>query len=220
MLTINRINLDKFLEQRAFFASGKVLDIGGKKIGRRGSFAPPLKLVGSWFYLNIDELSKPDILASAEYLPIYDNAIDTFYMIEVLELVRDPYKAISEAHRVLKPGGYGFITIPFLYPIHDEPYDMQRWTQYKLIQVCNDSSFDVVEMQILGGAFSAMFSILHACCWRSSNSILFKVFAKCLEMTRWIFVYLDERNSHLKSVIPSGIGMVVRKKQLNLKEPT
>ena len=64
---------------------GRVLDVGGKKIDRRGTFIPPFDQVNSWEYLNSDEKTKPDYCCSAENIPLEDASVDTVIMTEVLE---------------------------------------------------------------------------------------------------------------------------------------
>jgi len=49
---------------------GKILDVGGSKTNRRGSFIPPMKNVISWEYLNIDPSAKPDYLCPADKIPL------------------------------------------------------------------------------------------------------------------------------------------------------
>ena len=44
--------------------------------------------------------------------------------------------------RVLKPGGHAWLSIPFVYPIHNEPYDFQRYTEYGLRREAADAGFE------------------------------------------------------------------------------
>ncbi len=76
--------------------------------------------------------SKPDIFADAAALPIVSNTIDTVLYFEVLEHVTRPSETIEEISRVLKPGGQLIMSMPFLYPMHDEPHDFQRYTKHGL----------------------------------------------------------------------------------------
>ena len=76
--------------------------------------------------------ARPDILASAEGLPVMTAAMDAAVMFEVLEHLPEPGRAINELARVLKPGGRALVTVPFAYPIHDAPFDFQRLTRYQL----------------------------------------------------------------------------------------
>ncbi len=89
-------------------------------------------------YLGIDNLdsgealygARPSLFADAGHLPFADESIDTIVMLEVLEHVRDPQQVMREMARVLRPQGRALITMPFLYPVHDAPYDFQRYTIY------------------------------------------------------------------------------------------
>ena len=58
--------------------------------------------------------------------------MDGFLLCEVLEHTSKPENILSEAYRILKPGGSGLITMPFLFGIHADPFDYQRWTNTKL----------------------------------------------------------------------------------------
>ena len=53
-----------------------------------------------------------------ENIPYEDNTVDSIICIEVLEHVRNPFKAIDEIYRTLKPGGKVFFTTPFLLGYH------------------------------------------------------------------------------------------------------
>ncbi len=74
----------------------------------------------------------PHLFADAEQLPILGNAIDTVVILEVVEHLREPRAALAEITRVLKPRGLLLLTMPFLYPMHDEPHDYQRFTAHGL----------------------------------------------------------------------------------------
>lgn len=58
-----------------------------------------------------------------------DASFDYVLSDQVLEHVEgDPSQAISECHRVLRPGGIALHTTCFINPIHDEPLDFWRFT--------------------------------------------------------------------------------------------
>lgn len=65
-------------------------------------------------------------------MPFPDQSFDTVLLMDVLEHLRDAPAALSEAARVLRPAGTLVLQVPFLYPLHDEPYDFQRWTSHGL----------------------------------------------------------------------------------------
>lgn len=78
----------------------------------------------------------PEVFGNAASLPFRDSALDTVLMLDVLEHLASPQRAIAEAGRVLKPGGRLILHVPFLYPLHDEPHDYQRWTVHGLRRLC------------------------------------------------------------------------------------
>lgn len=161
MRTCRRQLLDEFLNEVKPHLVGVVLDIGGKKSDKRGLFRPPLNQVDSWLYLNIDSTTSPNIVASADQIPLPDECIDTFVLCEVLEHLAEPEKCLSEASRILKPGGEGIITIPFLYPIHADPWDFQRWTDVRIKRELTRVGLELVELRIMGGMFAVLIDILH-----------------------------------------------------------
>ena len=87
--------------------------------------SPPF-LIKNIIYLNIDESSRPNILADICQIPLEAESIDKVLCCEVLEHLEEPQKAIKEIYRVLKQGGELILSVPFLFPIHADPHDFQR----------------------------------------------------------------------------------------------
>jgi SAM-dependent methyltransferase len=63
---------------------------------------------------------------------------------------------LGEIHRVLKPEGFLFVTVPFLWPLHEVPYDWQRLTPFALDQLLRDAGFKMIKIQALGGWDSSL----------------------------------------------------------------
>lgn len=137
-------------------AKGKVLDIGSadRWLSRR--------LHESVQYVALDYPAtavamygtRPDIFADATQLPFGNESFDAIACFEVLEHVPEPYIALAEIGRVLKPGGIAAISMPFLYPEHDAPHDYQRWTEYRWRLSANQVGLDVESIE----------PMLHAIC--------------------------------------------------------
>lgn len=75
-----------------------------------------------------DESHYIDRHDDVEALDFPDQSFDAAVCWSVLEHVPNPQRAISELHRVLKPGGLIWVQLPFLYPYHQGPHDFWRVT--------------------------------------------------------------------------------------------
>lgn len=87
--------------------------------------------------------SKVDIYANSEDLPFAEKTIDIVVLFDVLEHISDAEKALKEIHRVLNVEGRALIQVPFMYPIHDAPYDYIRPTKYGLEILAKRNNFIV-----------------------------------------------------------------------------
>lgn len=87
----------------------------------------------------------PDIFADAGNLPVPDQSIDVVLLLEVLEHLPDDRKALDEIRRVMKSGGKLYLSVPFIYPVHDAPADFRRYTIFGLVARLENSGFDVVK---------------------------------------------------------------------------
>jgi len=56
-------------------------------------------------------------------IPFEENTFDVIFCNHVLEHVQDDRQAIREMHRVLKPGGWAILQIPFFHPIPDKTFE-------------------------------------------------------------------------------------------------
>ena len=99
-----------------------------------------------------------DIVANAENLPLADESCDLVVLQAVLEHVQDVSKVIMEAKRVLKKGGYIYITMPFLQGYHADPTDYRRLTIQGLVELLKE--FKVDKIAVSSGPFSTICWIL------------------------------------------------------------
>ena len=121
-----RALLDAEMERLLPDLTGIVLDVGGKRT-LRGRFRPPESGVKRWILLNVSWAEGPDIVATAEALPVRDASVDRILCKEVIQYV-DHYDAmLAEFCRVLVPGGRVFLSAPLLHRL-DHSLDRQRFS--------------------------------------------------------------------------------------------
>lgn len=125
----DRYLLNEFVKANARFLTGALLDVGGWDGKRyRGHFSH----VTAYTVLDPEPSVKPDIVATAEKIPLPDATHDSILCTEVLMDVYPVQQAIAEIARVLKPGGHFLGTVSFMAPLCDEPYHFWRFTPHSL----------------------------------------------------------------------------------------
>lgn len=63
---------------------------------------------------------------------INNSTYDLIVCTEVLEHTLQPFEAVNEIHRILKSGGYLFVSVPFNFRIHGPLPDCWRFTEHGL----------------------------------------------------------------------------------------
>ena len=138
-------------------AQGNCLDIGSGRSPFRDLLAECCTGVTT---LDVEERGEGgvDILGDVQDMKqIADSSFDTVLCTQVLEHVPNPWVALAEMHRVLRPGGSLILSVPHLSAIHEAPHDYYRYTRYGLEASCRQAGLSVVETVTVGGglAFAA-----------------------------------------------------------------
>ena len=130
------------------------MDIGGRD---RGAFKKPKDKVEKWIFADIEPKHNPDIITDvADMHNIETESIDVINALELFEHVEKIEKGLSECYRILKKNGKMLISVPFLYRVHADPYDYQRWTITKWENELKKKGFDIKKIEITGRFFTVL----------------------------------------------------------------
>lgn len=102
----------------------------------------------------------PDIVGDIHNLPFVDGSQEAILCLAVLEHVENSARAYHELYRVLKPGGYCLIYVPFLFYYHAEVgyyKDYWRFSGDAIKYLSRD--FSRVEIQNVRGALETWLHI-------------------------------------------------------------
>jgi hypothetical protein len=91
-----------------------------------------------------------DILSTLEAAPSPAEAYPLILCTEVLEHVADVAAAFAGLRRLVAPGGAVVVTVPFVFPLHMEPYDFRRLTLHGVERLAADHRFRVESSARLG----------------------------------------------------------------------
>lgn len=150
--TYRRKMIDRLLNRNKSLFQGVVLDIGGRD---RGMFKKPKDKVTKWIFADSEAKHQPDlVLDVADMSDIDDSSIDVISAMELFEHVLKIDKGLIECHRVLKSSGKFILSVPFMYQIHADPYDYQRWTKEKWQLALKDLGFEIEQFVIMGRFFT------------------------------------------------------------------
>lgn len=124
---------------------GRVLDVGcGTQPYRR------LFLTAEYTGMELDTpenraRKRADVFYNGQTFPFDAESFDSLVCSQVLEHVFTPLEFVRELNRVLKPGGYLLLTVPFVWDEHEQPYDCARYTSFGLFALMREAGFEVIE---------------------------------------------------------------------------
>lgn len=138
--------LNKFAEN---IRNKLILEIGSGKIEKK-----------KYFYSFSDSFDKSNKFIKSDVNPNFghkiinietmniENKYDVILCLNVLEHVYNFSGSISNLHRALKKNGVLIVSVPYMYPLHDEPGDFWRFTEHSLKKLFY--KFEVLKKSHLG----------------------------------------------------------------------
>jgi SAM-dependent methyltransferase len=125
-------------------AGDRLLDYGCADVPYRGFFP------ADTHYVAADLAGNPDatlLLNPDGTVPADDGSFDAVMSTQVLEHVTDPALYVSEAFRVLRPGGRLMLSTHGVFVYHPDPEDYWRWTGAGLQHQLRRAGFDIVRFE-------------------------------------------------------------------------
>jgi colanic acid/amylovoran biosynthesis glycosyltransferase len=173
---------------------GTLLDVGCGDMPYRSLLTSPPGKVSRYLGLDLDIShgtgTPPDLTWQDGRIPLADDSIDCAVCTEVLEHLLSPAPVLREIHRVLKPGGLLFFTTPFLWPLHEVPFDEYRYTPYSLRRLLGRAGFVDIEIAANGG-------------WDASLAQMLGLWVRRRPMTGW-------KRNLLSLLLRPVIGLLLR----------
>jgi len=140
-----------------------VLDVGAGKAPYRELFAHCDYRTTDWEH-SVHGLDV-DFIAPADALPLEDEAVDAVLLTQVLEHVSDPSAVLSETARVLRGGGGAFLSVPFVWELHELPFDFWRFTPSSLEQLLTGAGFVDTVIEPRNDCFTTIAQLLRNLRW-------------------------------------------------------
>ncbi|HWB13970.1 MAG TPA: class I SAM-dependent methyltransferase [Pirellulales bacterium] len=104
----------------------RIVDVGAG--GRR--------ITGDVVAVDAAHIPGVDVVADIHQLPLAEGSFDAVFCTGTLQHVRDPWGAVREFHRALKPGGIVYIDVAFMQGYMQDPADYWRFTREGLRLMC------------------------------------------------------------------------------------
>jgi SAM-dependent methyltransferase len=204
-LALERRSILQFVEKCADSVppGARVLDAGAGNAPYRELFAHSDYVTTDWTQSVHAGARAADMVAPLDDLPIEDASVDAVLCTQVLEHVENPAAVLAELHRVLRPGGHLWLTVPLVWPLHEEPYDFFRFTPFSLDSLLTGAGFSDVDVAPRNGYFETVAQLLRiaptAVGWADDgrNALRRRVFADLSRLARQLegFDDLDRRRA-------------------------
>lgn len=150
--------------QQALLAHGRgrLLDLGCGKVPLYALYRPLASSITCADWPNsfhpLAHIDQPcDLL---QPLPFDDGSFDTIVLTDVIEHIPTPQNLLRELQRILATGGSVVGSVPFLYRLHEEPYDYFRYTAHALQRLAGEAGLQVTLLRPYGAGLDVVCDLL------------------------------------------------------------
>ena len=138
--------------------SARALDLGADK-------SPYRDLLETQGYevrtLDITLDGGADYAGTAEATGLPDASFDLVLCTQVIEHCMNPWAAVREIHRILKPGGHLVVSAPHVWFFHPHPTDHWRFTQEGMAHLCREADLEPLSLLAQGGSVLTLCQVLN-----------------------------------------------------------
>ena len=156
---IRRRLLDAVRAQAPHF-SGVLLDVGCGYMPYKSIVTAPPSRVTQYIGMDLPGnkylSNQVDVTWDGKTIPLPEESVDCAMATEFFEHCPWPESVMMEIRRVLRPGGHLFLTVPFIWPLHEAPHDQYRYTPFSLERHLRNAKFEDIEVRALGGWDASM----------------------------------------------------------------
>lgn len=157
----SRKNLLKHIRYLSVELQGKLLDFGCGSKPYKELFSNVTEYIG----IDVENdghdhiTEEIDLYYDGETIPFEDEIFNSVLVSEVLEHVPDIDKSLGEIRRVLKKDGKLLVTIPFVCPEHEMPFDFRRYTENGIEDILIKNGFNIVNCNKCGNFVEVLFQL-------------------------------------------------------------
>lgn len=174
--TIARIIFNEQIATHCLKLSGKVLDLASGGHSDYKQYLPDdIELIKTDSFMIDGVAARVDF---NERFPFLDNEFDAVLFFNALYIAEDRVATLREVHRVLKPGGSLYLSMPLMYGEIPEPVDYCRLTYQGLEKELKEAGFLGINIIRYGERFTAVTLLLHP--FFKFNVVRFPVFVLSL----------------------------------------
>jgi SAM-dependent methyltransferase len=142
-----------------------VADVGAGDSPYRELFAHCEYISVDWDQSVHRGAANADIISSADSITLPDETVDAALLTQVLEHVPSPSAVLAEVGRVLRPDGHVFLTVPFIWELHELPHDYFRYTPASLQLLLEGAGFLDITITPRNDCFTTIAQLLLNARW-------------------------------------------------------
>lgn len=192
---------------------GTILDVGCGHMPYKPLLTQPGSRVTRYIGLDLPDTvyAKADMIWDGKTIPLPNESVDSAMVTEVFEHCPEPEVVMKEVYRVLKPGGFMFFSVPFLWPLHCAPHDEYRYTPFSLRRHLANSGFSSIAIRAAGGWHLSMAQMIGLWIrrspargiWRTLKSLLARL---AVPLVLWLEKKDNAPDAYTDQLLPTGLN--------------